>query len=298
MRPLFRLCALHCSIAIVMGCGGGSGTTCTTDEQCASHFCRIDGTCGPAGEDAGTSADSTFDGSPSLCTPNHDGTITASELPLAAGAMANFLIATNATWDTAGSGSGSSLMWDLSGALSGDTKTAVALGAPSGTWWQAKFSAATYDVQLISTSDLQGVFQVGSAGVTLLGVVSPSSGTEMTELTYDPPATMVAVPFTLDSTWSSTSSVTGYADGVLAAYQEEYQSTVDATGTMKTPYGTFPVLRVATNLTRSSGGVTLLTTRTFAWFAECFGSVAQATSQDDETGDEFDSEAEVRRLTP
>jgi hypothetical protein len=172
------------------------------------------------------------------------------------------------------------------------------LGAPSGTWWQAQFSAATYYVQLISTSDLQGVFQFDSAGITLLGVVSPSSGTEMTELTYDPPATMLAVPFTLDSTWSSTSSVTGYADGVVAAYQEEYQSTVDATGTMKTPYGTFPVLRVATNLTRSSGGVTLLTTRTFAWFAECFGSVAQATSQDDETGDEFDSEAEVRRLTP
>ena len=281
-------------------CQGGSGDTCTSDSQCPSHFCRADGTCGPAMADAPSQGSDAPppDGSSALCMPNHDGTITAAELPLAAGKMANYLIATNATWDTTGSGSGSQRSWDLTGQLANDTKTAVVLASPAGTSWQSAFPAATYYVQLIVTSDLQGVFEVGSSGVELLGVVSPASDAAKTELTYSPPATILTVPFSLGSSWTSTSTVSGTAEGVIASYQEQYQSTVDAAGTMKTPYGSFPVLRVATELTRTSGGVTLLTTRTLAWFAECFGAVAQATSQADETGDEFDSEAEVRRLTP
>ena len=43
---------------------------------------------------------------------------------------------------------------------------------------------------------------------------------------------------------------------------------------------------------------TLLTKRTFAWVAECFGSVATVQSQDFESASEFSSDAEVRRLAP
>jgi hypothetical protein len=298
MARRFDPLALQCSIAIVAGCGGGSEHKCTSDDQCPSHFCMIDGVCGPSVTDAPRSPiDAPTGDGAALCTPTHDGTITAAELPLIAGRMANYLIATNATWDTTGSGSGSDRSWDLTGQLANDTTTQVALGSPTGTSWQSKFPSATYWVQLTVTSDLEGIFEVGSAGVSLLGVVSPSSDTAQTELTYDPPATIIAAPFMFGSTWSSTSTVSGYAEGVLTTYQEQYASTVDAGGTMKTPYGSFPVLRVATELTRTSGGVPLLTQRTLAWFAECFGAVAQATSQADESGDEFDSESEVRRLT-
>lgn len=134
--------------------------------------------------------------------------------------------------------------------------------------------------------------------VTLLGVVSPDGGTGSTELTYAPPVKILALPFSAGTTWTSTSTVTGTAEGVFSTYTEKYASLVDQVGTMTTPYGAFPVLRVATDLTRSSVGVTLLTTRTFAWVAECFGAIATITSQNNETGSEFTSAAEVRRLAP
>ena len=94
------------------------------------------------------------------------------------------------------------------------------------------------------------------------------------------------------------STVSGLALGVFTAYTERYQSLVDQVGTMTTPYGEFPVVRVATDLRRTSGAAVLLTKRTFSWVAECFGPVANVSSQDFEVDSEFADPAEVRRLAP
>jgi hypothetical protein len=51
-------------------------------------------------------------------------------------------------------------------------------------------------------------------------------------------------------------------------------------------------------LTQAQVGTVYRTVRSYAWIAECFGSVATATSQDNETGTEFSDDAEVRRLIP
>jgi hypothetical protein len=291
-------------MAALIGCGGGSSDTCTTDDQCTSHFCRADGTCGPAGEiDGGSGSNTGSDdaGNSGLCTPNHDGKISANEVPLAAGKMANYRIATSATWSTAGAaGSGGMRTWSLAGALANDADQPVALAAPAATWWAADtgFATATYWVTLQAGSDLIGVFHVDATGVTLLGVVSPTGTYPYTEITYDPPARILAVPFGASDTWTSTSTVSGYVSGVVANYTEKYVSNVDQTGTMTTPYGDFPVLRVGTVLTQAQVGTVYRTVRSYAWIAECFGSVATATSQDNETGTEFSSDAEVRRLIP
>jgi hypothetical protein len=296
--------ALQCSMAALIGCGGGSSDTCTTDDQCASHFCRADGTCGPAGEiDAGSGSNqgSGDAGNTGLCTPNHDGKISANEVPLAAGKMANYRIATSATWDTSGAaGSGGMRTWSLSGALANDSDQPVALAAPAAAWWASDsgFATATYWVTLQAGSDLIGVFHVDATGVTLLGVVSPTGSYPYTEITYDPPARILAVPFGASDTWTSSSTVSGYVSGVVANYTEKYVSNVDQTGTMTTPYGDFPVLRVGTVLTQLQTGVAYRTVRSYAWIAECFGSVATATSQDNESGTEFSDDAEVRRLIP
>jgi hypothetical protein len=102
----------------------------------------------------------------------------------------------------------------------------------------------------------------------------------------------------MGSSWNVTSNVTGQAEGFDTEYTEAYVSTVDAEGTMKTPYATFEnVLRVSTVLTRTVG-VTPTVTRSYAWIAECCGVVASVTSQSDETSTEFSNDAEVRRLTP
>lgn len=288
-----HLALLLCSISSACS---DPAQSCKTDSDCPSHFCKADGTCGPAPTDA-TSADSPPDTS-SLCA-NHDGEIAFSELPFAPGRMATFRIATNATWDTAGTSIGNgSRRWDLTGQLANDADRVVQLGDPTGTWWQPTFPTASYATELVSTSTLQGAFAFTASGLALVAVVSPEAGTFRTELEYDPPAQVLALPISAGQTWSSTSTVSGTAQGAIVAYTERYASRVDQVGMMKTPYGEFPVLRIATDLTRTSGITTLLTKRSFTWVAECFGPVATAHSQDFESEAEFTDTAEVRRLAP
>jgi len=282
-----------------VACGSPSGESCTLDTDCASGFCKADGTCGPAPVDAPPQSDAPVDGTMGLCNPNHDGMITLAELPFMAGRMGTFRIAIDVTWNTAGtSNTNGSRTWDLGGQLAGDADRVMTLGSPSGQWWSATYPSATYATELSAESDLRGVFKTTGAEITLLSVVSPDGGTYKTELDYDPPAQILELPLAAGATWTSTSTVSGYAQGVIAAYTEKYESRVDQVGTMKTPYGDFPVLRVATDLTRTSGFTTLLTKRTFSWVAECFGPVATAASQDFATGAELTDNAEIRRLAP
>jgi hypothetical protein len=296
MSSRWWLLALQCSIA---ACGHSGDNACTKDDECASHFCKADGTCGAVMPDAPMGSDGASDGVSAACTPNHDGMISSNEVPLKAGASASFRVATNATWDTAGaSGSGGARTWDLTAALANDADMTLALTSPTGTWWEADFAGASYATVLSASSDLQGVFKISSDGLVLLGVVSPSAGTYKTELTYDPPARILAVPFSNGSTWTTTSTVSGYAQGVIAAYTEQYDSRVDEVGTLKAPYGDFPVLRIATDMNRTSGVTPLASNRTFTWAAECFGFVATAQSQNFDTSAEFSDDAEVRRLNP
>jgi hypothetical protein len=134
-----------------LGCGGAS-ELCVKDQDCPSHFCQADGTCGPSDgldsgpkSDASTGADTTGGGGDSgTCMPTHDGTITGAEMPLVAGRSATFLTATNATGvDTAGSaGSDGTWSWDLSGQLSGDADVVVTLLSPGGTGSYRRIAAA------------------------------------------------------------------------------------------------------------------------------------------------------------
>jgi hypothetical protein len=304
-RPTAALVMLLCSMLV--GCAGGADNPCTRDDQCESGFCRADGSCAPVEEpDAATDGDDTDDDSmidapPSeLCTPNHDGSISRTEIPLAAGKMATYRIAADASFSTTGTAAANNQRrWDLGGQLTGDADRLVVLDAPTGTWWADIFPTATYAAPLAADSDLLGVFRVDETSVKLLGVVSPEGGATRTELEYDPPATILELPVTAGATWSSTSTVVGYANGVgPGAYTERYESLVDQVGTMVTPYGEFPVVRVATDLDRTAGVSPLLSKRTFSWMAECYGSVANVSSQDFETATEFDDPAEVRRLAP
>jgi hypothetical protein len=231
--------------------------------------------------------------------PDRDGKIVLGELPLVPGNTATFRTTTTGTFATDGHANGDgTYSWDLSAQLSGDADAPVMLLPPIGQWWAGDFPTATYAVTLAAGSDLLGVFHTDAAAVTLLGVVSPAAGAQKTELTYDPPATLIALPLGATSQFTSTSTVSGLLSGVGAFYDETYASRADLLGTMTTPYGAFPVQRVATDLTRTSGGVTIYTKRQFGWFAECFGGVATVVSQDDETASEFSDDAEITRIAP
>jgi hypothetical protein len=292
-------------------CSSNPDAACHAGADCASGICLSDGTCAPpSGSDGGGTADAlsgsdapddvlqTSDTPVTGCVPNNDGTILASEVPLKAGLHANFRVATNVTVDTAGQTQGNgSRTWDLSGALGGDQDMAIDTVAISGAWYAASFGSASYAARMSVQTNLLGVFRTSGSGLLLDGIVSPTSSAPQTNVTYKPEVEALAFPLTMNATWNTTSTVQGTAAGVPVLYTEAYASQVDAHGTMKTPFGTFDVLRARTTLTRTVG-ITVTVIRSFSFVTECFGTIATVTSQVDEPNVEFTSAAEVQRLAP
>lgn len=307
-------------VALPIGGACSSTTTdCTVGADCASGVCESNGKCGPpttthddggmtVPADAQVQEAQTGDaqdletgtgGEGGIgCTPNHDGTITRDEVPMIAGLHADFVIAENVTVDSAGTTNpDGSRSWDFSGMLAGDHTVVTTTDAPQGQWFSSQFTTATYTTKLSDTSTLLGVFQAGGQSLLLQGVVSPTSGSQQTEVSYMPGAEVLGFPMSMGSNWSSTSTITGTDQGVQVLYTEKYASTVDAHGSVKVPYGTFDVLRVQTTLTRTVGAVVTVT-QSLAFVAECVGPVATLTSQSDETKTEFTNAAEAQRLAP
>ncbi len=300
---------LQCSIAMLgmaLGaCAGSGARQCVDNSECASGLCLADGTCAAA-PDGGTGGDGApgddggpgGDGGIASCRPNHDGTISRDEVSFAAGRVATFRVATDVTVDTAGTlQQGGAHLWDLVGPYDGDDDVVTTLAPLSGAWFAADFDGATYTTPLSATQDLIGVFEITDTALLLRGVVSPNAGPTRTELTYDPPAVLLQLPLTTTTQWSSTSTISGVASGVASYYSEKYESRVDATGDLDTPYGTFPVLRVRTLLTRTVGAA-VVTVRSLQFVAECYGTVATVTSNQYESDVDFTTAAELRRLAP
>ena len=299
--------------ALVWGaCSSDPARQCTVGADCASGACNSDGTCVAVATtgndasttvtDAGTKSDSSGtyvpDASLLACASGDAGVLTHDDVPLAAGLSATFRMATNETIDTAGTDNGDGTKsWDFSGALASDQNQIVSTLSPSGTWWASSFATATYATSLSSTT--LGVFDYGANALTLIGVVSPTSdGVTETKLTYATPIPILNFPLHNGQTWTTTSNVSGTLSGVASFYSEQYDSSVDAIGTVKTPYGTFAALRVNTLLTQAS----VSKTRTYAWVTGCFGTVAKATSATTTTGtapgENFTQAAELERLAP
>lgn len=292
-----------CGLALVaQGCSDSAANACRSDEECASKFCRADGTCAPVAEvDArglADAADAARSDAVLGCTPNHDGMVTAAEYPIAIGVAARFRSAQNAEVSSAGTPAASGARhWDYTSTLAADADLTFMAVAPTGAWWASKFPQASYAARLSLASDLLGVFQADASGVQLLGVVSPTGGFTRTEIAYSPPVQVLRFPLAVNAHWTTSTRASGVINGAVSVYTEDYDSSVDAHGTLRTPYGEFPVQRVKIEFTQTVG---LLVTRrrTFAFVAECFGTVAQFVSVDNPTAGELNKAAEVRRLAP
>lgn len=306
------------------GCAasGNGGARCVVGADCASGVCRADGTCLPVSDDAGVesdgaidrdaeverdggvmddaSVDAAFDAGSIGCAPNHDGTITRAEVPIRAGLRATFRTATDAMVDLTGEVLGDgSRRWSLVGPFAGDRDVLVELREPDGLWFAEDFPGATYVTELTNDSDLLGVFEVTGDALLLRGVGSPESGFTETRLINEPAIGTLRFPLEEGDRWTEEVDVTGRALGVITTYDETYESVVDAAGELETPFGTFEVLRVRTELVRDNGfGVVLSRVRTYAFVSECFGTVAVVRSGESESATERFVAAEVRRLAP
>lgn len=248
-----------------------------------------DGGADDAGDDGDTGS--------STCTPNHDGKIERSEVTLRPGLHATFRVAEDVAVDVRGTErADGSRVWDLSGEFDGDRSVLVELQSLDGTWYNPEFPDADYASKLADSEDEIGVFGAAQDGLYLHGVVTPDDGWSRTELAYDPPAKILAFPMEQGATWSSDSDISGWYLGGYWTADEEYQSQVDAHGTLETPFGDFPVLRVRTDMTRTVG-FSVTTQITYSFVSECFGTVATIRSKENEDEAEFTEAAEVRRLT-
>lgn len=306
------------SVATAIACADDEARACRVGADCASGMCGSDGTCVPAGvgssgssgsPDGSVIGDATpppppDDGGSLVvpgCAPNKDGTILRDEVPIKAGLRANFRVAEEVEVSTAGTPlANDRRKWDLSAALPNDATILVETTALTDKWYAPKFQNATYTTPLRKSSNLIGVFETGPGALALRGVVSPSDDAfTKTELTNDPPVDVLQFPMTVGKKWTTNTSVTGIAQGVvlLGPYTEKYESEVDAAGELVTPLGSFEVMRVRITLTRTVGFVTT-TYRSFAFVAECYGNVASIASKENETNAEFTFAAEVRRIAP
>jgi hypothetical protein len=311
------------------GCAASTPGGCKVGADCASGVCNVDGTCGGdststassttgaggsgAGGNGTTGATSTTSsssvttgaggsgGSAGPCSPpNNDGTITQDELPVMVGLHEKFSAAASVPVDTAGKlGLGGEHTWDLSAPISGQADEPVETLPIAGQWFAASFPGATYASRLSSTADLLGIFEVASGALLLRGVASPADGAQATNLVYTTPIKVLVFPIKEGGSWTTLSAVTGKVQGITIAgiYNEQYDSKVDAHGTMKTPFATFPVLRIRVNRLAFLNGITT-TSHRFVFVTECFGTVATMVSKDSETVDEFTTAAEVSRLAP
>jgi hypothetical protein len=227
-----------------------------------------------------------------------DGVITGTEVPFAAGRSTRYRVAVDVGVDTAGTpADGGQRLWDFSGALAGDQDLVIETPAIDGKWFAGTYPGATYTARLESGQDLLGVYEVADDALLLRGIVSPADGAGHTDLVYDPPAQVLAFPLQVGASFSTDSGVIGHSSGTLVSFQESFASLVDSRGTLVTPYGTIPVLRVRALMTRAFG---LLETdvRSFTFVAEGHGIVASIRSQDDEPSIEFTDAAEIWRLAP
>lgn len=234
------------------------------------------------------------------CTPDGDGSITREEVPLRAGLRAVFEVANDVEVDTTGRQEDGERTWDYAKEYPGDHAEVIELQSMEGKWFRSDFPDADYAMKLAGDSDELGVFKTTREALLMVGVVSPEDDGTTTNVEFDPPVPILDFPLEEGKIWQHEADASGtHATWGPVTYSETYTMEVDSAGTLKTPYGSFEVLRVYTSLDREStySGFPLGSVRTFAFVAECFGTVATIRSKQDESEKEFEEAAELRRLS-
>jgi hypothetical protein len=310
-----RLALLIASM-VLAGCGSGT-TSCRVDSECGAGQTCLDGTCIKSSDvDLATKlqtpqdlagADLALPGAPdgfsadaftSGCAFNNDGIIQRGEIPAMPGLGGFFEVNPSGSTVTVAVDKDNGA-WDFSAAGSSDQHVFEGLGSPSGQWWSADFSKASYSQLVDEANEIYGVYEITDTQLLLLGLVSSSSSYPETEYTYATPIEVLKFPFTKGDTWTTTSTASGWAEGVyispFAPAVETWTTTVDDSGTVKTPLADFQALRVRVNFTQDYGTET--TRIIYLWMAECYGAVARIQSQDGETSADFTTAAEYRRIT-
>jgi hypothetical protein len=244
--------------------------------------------------------------SPLSCVPNLDGVIESSEAQPTLGIAAHYLVnpsGTTRTVDVVGSTSSTGqLVWDWGTSYSNDEDVAIEASAVQGKWYATTFPNGQFATAFDAAHTLEAVYSQDDDGLYLQGLASteqnPSEG--QTLWAYDTPVRLYAFPLSPGTTWSATGNIkNGLVKGQPYSASDTYQGTDDATGQLILPDFTFTQahrLRFVVTTTFSAGGAPQVN-RQVSFLFECFGEVGRATSEPNETNDDFTTTVEQRRLS-
>ncbi len=239
------------------------------------------------------------------CVPNLDGQIDSTELAPVLGVAVKYLVSpqgTTRTVELAGTtDSQGHLVWDFGTDYADDQLATIEATSLQGKWYASSFPNGQFVTPFDAGDTIEAVYSQDANGLYLQGLASaeqnPSDG--QTLLVYETPVTLYVFPLKVGTTWQTTGVVrNGMLKGLQYAGQDTYQGVDDATGQLVLPDFTFTQahrLKFVVTTTPAAGG-NPVTLRQDSFLFECFGEVARATSQQNETNDDFTTAAEVRRL--
>jgi hypothetical protein len=249
--------------------------------------------------EAGTSA-------PLSCVPNLDGVIDSTEVAPVLGVPVRYLVSpsgesrpVNLAGTTNAQGQ---LVWDLGTDYADDQLVSIQASALTSWWFASSFPNGQFVTPFDAAQTLQAVYSQDDNGLYLQGIAStvqnPSNGETL--FVYETPVTLYTFPLKAGTTWTSTGVVrNGMVEGLQYAGQDTYQGTDVATGQLILPDFTFTQAhRLAFIVTTVPAAGETVVTRQDSFLFECFGEVARATSEPNETNDDFTTASQVRRFGP
>ncbi len=240
------------------------------------------------------------------CEGDNDGSISASELPVATGLSVPYLAnaaGTTVVTDPHGQQDETSTTWDFTSAP-GTLTVDFPMLDPGGLWFDSHFPDADFAAPLFAHEPLLlGVISASEHELSMLGLASreeaPAEG--QTLVVYDQPVKVYDLPLELGTQWESSGS---FNDAVIAgvpnAGLEDYSFEVDAIGTLLLPgYALENTLRLHVELTQTfavSSGDNTVESQRYLYLRECFGELARITSLPGETSPDFVEASELRVL--
>ena len=238
------------------------------------------------------------------CEPTLDGTITAAQLTPVLGIPVKYLVSqanTTEPVDVVGEvDSSGQRVWNWGTSLDTDATISIEATPLTGKWYAASFPGGVFVTPFDAGDTLEAVYHSDANGIYLHGLAStvqnPPNGETL--YAYTQPVTITQFPLSVGSSWVSTATVeNGMLDGLPYASTDTYEVSDDATGQLILPDVTFTQAhRIRTKVTINPAAGEAVTTWLVSLFFQCFGEVARATSQTNDTNENFTTAAQVRRF--
>lgn len=231
------------------------------------------------------------------CTGNGDDVIEAAEARAVLGAALVYLVNSEGSHpvvDLEGTIESGRRTWHFEREQAGDRRIEELVLDPTEHWFGAYFPGATHASVVPGFEAAVGVYGTSDEGIALLGIASVAD--ESTLVTYDRPIHVARFPIQVGDGWTDEAHATGRVEHVAFNADESFTVEVDAAGVIRVPAGTFPVVRVRTEMDRHNSGPLDDHRISYAWIAECWGRVAYVGSESGERDPSFPEAAQYWRL--